>query len=251
MGSLGYYRPYRVATGAWHMQQDDRLLQELRQTSRLVLRFYGWDQLTLSLGCHQVWAEGQAGGDLGIPIVRRPTGGRAVLHQAAADQAELTYSLGIPLPHLQETLPNLKRACVYDYCCRFLVQGLAELGIVVDRPHPDELYGQERLYSDKTSCFAARTRADLSWQGQKLIGSAQRWQSWGILQQGSILLRPNRELWERYLPGSGVVGIHNICPQAPGIPALIEHFLRVAGKCFSVNWQVQESYPENELLTSL
>lgn len=245
MGSQGYWLPYRVASGAWQMQQDRQLLDGMRRDPRLVLRFYGWDQLTLSLGRHQVWPDSLMGVSSGIPTVRRPTGGRAVLHQAAADQAELTYSLGIPLLYLRETLPNLKRACVYDYCCRFLVQGLAELGIAVDAPSPDECGIQERLYPNKISCFAARTRADLSWRGQKLIGSAQLWQPWGILQQGSILLRPNRALWERHLSGSTVVGIHDICPQSPGIPGLIEHFLRVAGQCFSVDWQRQENCPKN------
>ncbi|MCJ2544059.1 lipoyl protein ligase domain-containing protein [Thermostichus vulcanus] len=240
MGSLGYFWPYQVAAGAWQMQQDRQLLEGMRRDPRLVLRFYGWDQLTLSLGRHQVWPA--LGISAGIPTVQRPTGGRAVLHQAAIDQAELTYSLGIPWVYLRETLPNLKRACVYDYCCRFLVQGLAELGITVDAANRDECRIQDRLYADKTSCFAARTRADLSWRGQKLIGSAQLWQPWGILQQGSILLQPNRDLWDRYLPGSTVVGIHDICPQSPPLPGLIEHFLRVAGQCFSVDWQVQDSF---------
>ncbi|MGQ9836473.1 MAG: lipoyl protein ligase domain-containing protein [Cyanobacteriota bacterium] len=245
MGSVGYFWPYQVASGTWQMQQDRQLLEGVRRDPRLVLRFYGWEQLTLSLGRYQVWPDTPPGGSAGIPTVQRPTGGRAVLHQAAADQAELTYSLVVPLVYLQQTLPNLKRAGVYDYCCRFLVQGLAELGIVVDRRNREQGCAQEHLYADKTSCFAARTWADLSWQGQKLVGSAQLWQPWGILQQGSILLRPNRDLWERYLPGSTVVGIHEICPQAPGIPGLIEHFLRVAGQCFSVVWQVQESFLKN------
>lgn len=243
MGSVGYFWPYQVASGAWQMQLDRQLLEGMRRDPHLVLRFYGWEELTLSLGRYQV---GPALGiSAGIPMVQRPTGGRAVLHQAAADQAELTYSLGIPMAYLRQTLPNLKRACVYDYCCRFLVQGLAELGIVVDGPKGEEGRSQERLYANKTSCFATRTRADLSWRGQKLVGSAQLWQPWGILQQGSILLRPNRDLWERYLPGSTVVGIYDICSQAPGIPGLIEHFLRVAGQCFAVVWQVQESFPRN------
>ncbi len=242
MGSVGYSWPYRVASGAWQMEQDYQLLQGLRQDPRPVLRFYGWDHLTLSLGRHQVWPEATL--SLGIPVVRRPTGGRAVLHQAATDEAELTYSLVIPWGHLQESLPRLKRADVYDYCCRFLVQGLAELGIRVDSAQRGEFSGPERLYAKKISCFAARTRADLSWQGQKLVGSAQLWQPWGILQQGSILLRPNRNLWEQYLPGSQLVGIYEIAPQAPPLPGLIEHFLRVAGQCFSVQWQMVDNCPE-------
>ncbi|MEN9226673.1 MAG: hypothetical protein Q6L60_10785 [Thermostichus sp. HHBFW_bins_43] len=235
MGSHGYWLPYRVASGTWQMEQDRQLLHRLRRDPQPCLRFYGWDRLTLSLGRHQVWSDPPPG----IPTVQRPTGGRAVLHQAAEDAAELTYSLVMPLSSLQARLPNLKRACVYDYCCRFWVQGLAELGIAVDPPSSPECQTHERLYLNKTSCFATRTRADLSWQGKKLMGSAQLWQPWGILQQGSLLLRPNLELWGQYLPGSQVIGIHEICPEAPGIPGLIDHFLRVARQCFEVDWQAQ------------
>lgn len=233
MGSQGYWLPYRVASGAWQMEQDFRLLHRLRRDPQPCLRFYGWDQLTLSLGRHQVWDP-----PAGIPAVRRPTGGRAVLHQAAKDAAELTYSLVLPLSYLQARLPSLQRACVYDFCCRFWVQGLAELGIATDGSAfahcPSH---RDPGYRNKTSCFASRTRADLSWQGKKLMGNAQLWQPWGILQQGSLLLRPNIELWEQYLPGSQVVGVYDICPSAPGIPGLVEHFLQVAGRCFEVDWQ--------------
>lgn len=106
--------------------------------------------------------------------------GRAVLHQAAEDAAELTYSLVLPLSYLQARLPSLQRAWVYDFCCRFWVQGLAELGIAIDEPA--FAHGRSHRdpgYRNKTSCFASRTRADLSWQGKKLMGNAQLWQPWG------------------------------------------------------------------------
>jgi lipoate---protein ligase len=74
------------------------------------------------------------------------------------------------------------------------------------------------------------------------MGNAQLWQPWGILQQGSLLLRPNPALWERYLPGSQVIGVYDLCPTAPGIPELIEHFLRMAQECFEVEWQ-EEAWP--------
>lgn len=241
MGSQGSWLPYRVAAGGWQMEQDFWLLQRLRQDPRPCLRFYGWDRLTLSLGRHQAWPDLPPG----IPMVRRPTGGRAVLHQAAEDAAELTYSLVLPLSYLQARLPmpNLRRAQVYDFCCRFWVEGLAALGIEVDAPASVRGQGgQDRGYRNKISCFAARTRADLSWQRKKLMGNAQLWQPWGILQQGSLLLRPNPELWERYLPGSQVIGVYDLCPTAPGIPALIEHFLQMAQECFEVEWQ-EEAWP--------
>ncbi|MFS8900027.1 lipoate--protein ligase family protein [Synechococcus sp. H60.2] len=245
MGSPGYWLPYCVAAGTWQMEQDTWLLQRLRHAPRPYLRFYGWDRLTLSLGRHQAWPDPAPG----IPVVRRPTGGRAVLHQAAEDGAELTYSLVLPLSYLQARLPRLQRASVYDFCCRFWVKGLAELGVEVDpilahnRTHGQNRPTLDSGYRNKTSCFAARTRADLSWGGKKLMGNAQLWQPWGILQQGSLLLRPNFELWERYLPGSQVIGLYDLCPTAPGIPALMEHFLQMAQECFEVEWQ-EETWPD-------
>jgi lipoate-protein ligase A len=156
----------------------------------------------------------------------------------------------LPLSYLQARLPRLQRACVYDFCCRFWVQGLAALGVEVDPPvsAPSRTEGQNRPtpnpgYRNKISCFASRTRADLSWRGKKLMGNAQLWQPWGILQQGSLLLRPNLALWEQYLPGSQVIGVYDLCPRAPGIPALIEHFLQAARECFEVEWQEEAWLP--------
>ncbi|NJK64673.1 MAG: hypothetical protein HC921_20020, partial [Synechococcaceae cyanobacterium SM2_3_1] len=87
---------------------------------------------------------------MGIRGVRRPTGGRAVLHQASTQKAELTYSLIVP------NLEPRSRREVYAYLCQFLWKGLRNLGVQLDpigasASHPrDEMC---RTYHHRASCF--------------------------------------------------------------------------------------------------
>ncbi|MCH7824872.1 MAG: lipoate--protein ligase family protein, partial [Acidobacteria bacterium] len=83
------------ASGAWNMAVDEALLDD--PGDGWTLRFYRWDRPTISLGYAQPYERGVdtvVARRLGIPVVRRPTGGRAVLH---AD--ELTYALTAPVDH--------------------------------------------------------------------------------------------------------------------------------------------------------
>lgn len=153
-------------------------------TPAAVLRFYTWARPTLSLGFHQRrlqprWLELARRGDL--QLVRRPSGGRAVLHAA-----ELTYALVWP------QAPARRREA-YRAACTWLQQGFAELGLPLQ-------FGGEPVDPHHPSCFATSTAADLVHaDGGKRIGSAQLWRRGVLLQHGSILLRPDRALWRRVL----------------------------------------------------
>lgn len=148
------------------------------------LRFYTWSRPTLSLGFHQRqlqpgWRELARRGEL--QLVRRPSGGRAVLHAA-----ELTYALVWP------QAPARRREA-YRAACAWLQHGFAELGLPLQ-------FGAEPADPLHPSCFASRTAADLvQGDGGKRIGSAQLWRRGVLLQHGSILLRPDRALWRRVL----------------------------------------------------
>lgn len=139
------------------------------------LRFYTWTPAAISLGRNQhTWPEHWHHLTwLGKPIdlVRRPTGGRAVLHEG-----DLTYA--IALPH-----PTRNRRQAYQDLCQFLIQGWRKLGVDLD-------FGEaRRSYTQKANCFATATNADLVLQdGFKLIGSAQAWQDQTVLQHGSMRL---------------------------------------------------------------
>ena len=113
--------------------------------------------------------------------MRRPSGGRAVLHAG-----ELTYAL------VQPALSG-RRVDTYTQACQWLQQGFAALGQPLQFGQAGGGEAQQR-----SSCFATSTAADLiHGNGAKRIGSAQLWRQGYVLQHGSVLLNPPPELWQR------------------------------------------------------
>jgi lipoate-protein ligase A len=150
------------------------------------LRLYGWVKPTLTVGYAQ---KSDRDVDLtrchsqGIPVVQRPTGGRALLHEK-----ELTYSLAAPIPNPQFPT-NLRDAfCVVS---KALLLSLNELGI-----HEAKLTQPEKASSSgrSPSCFSTLNHHEITVNNKKLIGSAQRRTSRSFLQQGSVWIDCDREL---------------------------------------------------------
>jgi len=149
-----------------------------------VLRFYGWEPIALSLGYHQRqipdhWSHLSWQGET-LPLVRRPSGGRAVLHQG-----DLTYAIigsGFAGSRMQ----------VYQYLCEFLVRGWRSLSVPLH-------YGTAgRGYIHNPDCFETATGADLVMaNGTKLIGSAQLRRDGAVLQHGSMRLCPDPVLFQQ------------------------------------------------------
>ena len=174
----GRLLPMLCADGPWQMALDQMLLEQTDPGP--VLRFYRWSGAWLSLGRHQRqwpdhWRDLAAEGHLSI--VRRPSGGQAVLHAGG-----LTYALIWP------GAPRQRRQA-YREACHWLIEGFRSLG--------DELrFGDEAATGEDANCFARSTVADLvDGRGVKRIGSAQRWQRGRLLQHGEILLDPPADLW--------------------------------------------------------
>lgn len=220
--------PWTVNSGLWQMEQDLTLLETVSSDPDpgIILRFYGWEENTLSLGYHQkleVYPE--------IAWVRRPTGGRAILHQAADSGADLTYSLIFPIQLLPQGIRSRQEG--YLFLSQFLILGLKQLGVLVT-------FGtqQERLIKSNHNCFACQTAADLTCQGHKLIGSAQLWKPNVILQQGSLLLEPDPELWNSIFPGSGdsLQGLFSILHRSVSRSTLVNHFQEAAQQVFAGEW---------------
>lgn len=171
-------------SGAWQMALDEWLLDQAVQTAGsggAMLRFYLWRRPTLSIGYHQRRLP-ERWRDLvlreGLELVRRPSGGRAVLHAG-----ELTYALVWP------QAPQ-RRSEAYRQACQWLQTAFAELGQPL-------LFGSQAASAERSSCFASSTAADLVHvDGAKRIGSAQLWRSGCLLQHGSILLQPPVSLWQ-------------------------------------------------------
>ncbi|WP_308897756.1 lipoate--protein ligase family protein [Candidatus Desulfosporosinus nitrosoreducens] len=187
------------------MAIDEVLLKTMAQAPapQPVLRFYGWHPATLSLGYAQSYdkeVNEEACRAEGIDIVRRPTGGRAVLHQY-----ELTYSVIAP-----EQDPQVSGTVTESYLkiSKALVAGFQALGI----PAEMSLGGLGKA-TGTAACFDAPSWYELVVQGRKLVGSAQMRKEGMLLQHGSILLHfdadllfrllkfPTQEMRERLLQG--------------------------------------------------
>jgi lipoyl(octanoyl) transferase len=170
------------APGGWNMAVDEALALR-RRPGEAVLRFYGWSRPTLSFGRHQralTRYDPLALKALGVDAVRRPTGGREVLHDR-----ELTYSVVVPARWGGDGV-RAPRA-LYRAVNEVLVRGLRTLGV------PASLAGRDRppLSPDAGACFGAPAPDELEVLGGKLVGSAQRRYGESLLQHGSILLAPS------------------------------------------------------------
>ena len=150
------------------------------------LRFYGWKPAAVSLGYFQRAAEEiniEKCRKLGIDVVRRLTGGRAVLHDT-----ELTYSIVVKEDH--PLIPATITAS-YRYFSQGVLAGLRKLGIDAEMSMPKAAYGQPKPKHTSAACFDAPSQYEITAQGRKLVGSAQVRKLGAVLQHGSILLSFN------------------------------------------------------------
>jgi lipoate-protein ligase A len=138
------------------------------------LRLYAWSPACLSLGYGQKIADVDFE-RLSVELVRRPTGGRAILH---AD--ELTYSLALPA-HDPIAADGVIES--YRQISEALMAGLYDLGA-----HPSAGRRAERDTSHSPACFETPSHYEIMINGRKLIGSAQMRRKEGILQHGSLPL---------------------------------------------------------------
>ena len=151
------------------MAADEALLDRVIRSGGAFLRLYRWNPPTLSIGRNQ-----QIDGDYGVPVVRRPTGGKAVWHEH-----ELTYAVASSIVRFG----SLRNA--YCEIHTRLAKALRSLGLDASLApyHPTV-----RPSDGPTSCFAAPVGGEILVAGRKLVGSAQVRRGDAFLQHGSILL---------------------------------------------------------------
>jgi len=189
------------AFGAWNMAVDELLLDQAAETGCPTLRFYTWREPTVSLGYFQTYASrsGHVGSSR-CPLVRRLTGGGAIVHDA-----ELTYGLSLPAGH-----PLAARTQdLYHAVHEALVETLASLG--VRAKICDGCSGLEPA-AEPFLCFQRRAAGDVLVDGEKIAGSAQRRRRGAILQHGSVILWTSTAAPE--LPGlEALTGIRLTTPE--------------------------------------
>jgi lipoate-protein ligase A len=188
------------------------------------LRFFAWDPPAVSLGHHQPDLTAEEAALLrarGVEWVRRPTGGRAVLH--GGPDRELTYSVVAPLTEaaLGQGLAESCRAIH-----RAVAAGLSALGIDVSLAARSSREGPRRgsgLDHDgvlpptsRRACFDAAAPSEIEAAGRKLVGSAQRRSRSALLQHGSIPLDGDQSLLAEIWPGSMGGGRSTTVSEAAG-----------------------------------
>ena len=167
-----------VNSGKVNMKLDLKMLEGAitANSKDAFVRFYNWSPKCISLGKNQPFEEFY--NDLGIDIVRRPTGGRALLHDK-----ELTYCFVSPIKRGQSIIESYKE--ISDA----LILGFKNLGIELN-------YSGERS-KNLRYCMNISCGADVSYMGRKLIGSAQFRSRGYLLQHGSILYDLDFDLVEK------------------------------------------------------
>jgi lipoyl(octanoyl) transferase len=164
------------------MARDEALMDRARETGETVLSVYGWEVPTLSLGRNQT-ARGKydlaAIENRGMQVVRRPTGGRALLHHR-----EITYSVTAP------AASGGSLAESYGRINSLLLSALSALGVNASEADP----ATRALPPGEIPCFAEPAKGELSWNGDKLVGSAQVREHGALLQHGSILIEDDQAI---------------------------------------------------------
>lgn len=216
------------AGGPWNMAVDEAMAGAVGDgRAPATLRLYAWGGPTVSLGYLQRTPGGvdiEACRRHGVGLVRRITGGRAVLHAQ-----ELTYSVAAPLVEPWRSLP-VPEAFARIGCG--LVAGLKRLGITASLGEPG---GVSAGGPAAGACFLLPRMPAILVDGRKLIGSAQRRRDRFLLQQGSLLLDFDPRLhqtvfpaWPSDDPAGPVTSLRALLGEVPPVRDLVS--------CLTAGW---------------
>jgi lipoate-protein ligase A len=210
------------ADGAWNMAVDESLLHSAGESGAITLRFYTWKEATLSLGYFQDHAARKTHeGSSALPLVRRATGGGAIVHHH-----ELTYSFTAPITdRLAADVEQL-----YYAFHETLVDALAIFGI---RTRLCEQPVKHAAGDEPFLCFQRRAKGDVLGAAAKIAGSAQRRHRGAVLQHGSVILCASPHAPE--LPSLAEVGQRVLTTSE-----LIRAWEPLLARQLNVSWQLGE-----------
>lgn len=183
---------YKKFTGKYNMDYDLQLVKN-SDGQTPILRFYGWQPYCISIGANQSFNEIDQNLAIqnNIEVVKRPTGGRAILHAG-----ELTYSVVMP-NNSQFTGKEL-----YKNISNSIIQGLRNFNPKlnnVELENSDPNFAELLKEPSGSLCFASTAKSEIKFNGKKLVGSAQRKLGTTILQHGSILISTYHQNLVKYL----------------------------------------------------
>jgi len=233
--------------GAANMALDHALFERVQAGDPPVLRLYRWDPPCLSFGRNQVARnvyDPATCADLGVDIVRRPTGGLAVFHHRELTYAVLAPVAGIGRP--REAYASINRA---------LAAGLARLGAAVAIARPG-IARARPIRAARHPCFMEAAPGEVVLGNRKLAGSAMRFEKRTILQHGSILLDGDqseiaafetgpRDITDRStrLPASApaAISLNEAIGRIPGWSELYDAVLAGFADVFGITFSHQQS----------
>jgi lipoate-protein ligase A len=175
---------------AFNMALDEALLENVARLGKPVLRFYGWTETAATFGYFQKFSEVERA-TLLRPLIRRPTGGGIVPHDA-----DWTYSFVAPPNHEWH---SLKAEESYRRIHEWIQRAFAELKIETALADSKKSEIGNRKSEIPGACFVGHEKFDLLWRGKKIAGAAQRRNKLGLLIQGSVQPPPvslARARWE-------------------------------------------------------
>jgi len=224
--------------GAENMARDHALTRIVASGEGL-LRLYRWDRPTLSLGRNEP-TPGALLAEAGLPwkeaAVRRPTGGRMVLHDR-----ELTYAVVVPAPRGGRGGQSPRQ--LYRAVHEGIAQGLNRLGIPALVVEAGAV-----LPPDAGPCFDLPVAGEITLGGRKLVGSAQARLEAGLLQHGSILLEGGQSGLETLLgPGAGAAcaSLADGGGRVPGLPELEAALVDGLRQALGGEWRDSPWRPED------
>jgi lipoyl(octanoyl) transferase len=202
MGTCRLLIEPQPSSGIRNMALDEALLEAALGRGLCTVRWYRWETATVSLGYFQDATAASTAPELaGCPVVRRLTGGGAILHHH-----EWTYSCTVPPDHPLAAAPSN----LYELIHERIIAALAEQGIHAAL-RGDRQPGKDQAFL----CFGRGDPRDVVMGGHKVVGSAQRRRRGAILQHGSVLLR--RSEFAPQFPGAlDLAGKAEIDAEFPG-----------------------------------
>ncbi len=214
-----------AADGPTNMAADECLAAVAVSRGGLVIRLYRWETTTVSLGAFQPIAAARAcAAIVGVPLVRRPSGGGAIVHGS-----DFTYAAAIPKQHPWGAAAQP----LYDALHGAMVETLRAWGVETRLADPDPAAEGEFFCFDRRAggdLVADHPLCDAGSRGVKLMGSAQRRLADAVLQHGSLLLAEN--------PAVGSAACHRPLTElsaakireADGWPTLVDDWLERIGQ---------------------